>query len=167
MLEARNSAILGRGRSHAVKISNSLVGRRAPRALQQPDFLDLLPQPRRQRLLPAPAIVGWAARRSRLAHSGACSYRSAARGCGKPLPSQAYRSIPVDGLTQLRIDEKNRGSAALTTRIYQRLLSPASFGKTVSSWRYSAHHGAVSGMWTKPFSIIAVCMRIVLSPVGW
>jgi hypothetical protein len=43
------------------------------------------------------------------------------------------------------------------------------FGKTVSSWRYSASHGARSGMWTKPFSIIAVCefMRMILSPVGW
>jgi hypothetical protein len=29
-------------------------------------------------------------------------------------------------------------------------------GKTVISWRYSASHGAVSGMWTKPFSMIAV-----------
>jgi hypothetical protein len=40
--------------------------------------------------------------------------------------------------------------------------------ENVSSWRYSASHGAVSGRWTKPFSIIAVwaCMRIVLSPVG-
>src|SRR4051794_27885219 len=30
------------------------------------------------------------------------------------------------------------------------------FGKTVSSWRYSASHGASSGMRTNPFSISAV-----------
>src|ERR1700724_1775102 len=30
-------------------------------------------------------------------------------------------------------------------------------GKTVISWRYSASQGALSGRWTKPFSIIAVC----------
>src|SRR6516164_7347591 len=30
-------------------------------------------------------------------------------------------------------------------------------GKTVISWRYSASQDALSGMWTNPFSIIAVC----------
>jgi hypothetical protein len=42
-------------------------------------------------------------------------------------------------------------------------------GHTASSWSYSASHGAVSGMWTKPFSITAVsaCTRIVFSSVGW
>src|ERR1700756_2254894 len=37
--------------------------------------------------------------------------------------------------------------------------------KTVISWRYSASQGALSGMWTKPFSIIAVCAcsRMTLS----
>src|SRR6516225_9745013 len=46
------------GRSHAVKFSNSLVGRRPPRAFQQPELSQLLPQPLRQRLHLAPAIVG-------------------------------------------------------------------------------------------------------------
>src|SRR5207237_3691339 len=37
------------------------------------------------------------------------------------------------------------------------------FGNTVISWRYSASHGAVSGIWTKPFSITPVCE---FAPVG-
>ena len=41
-------------------------------------------------------------------------------------------------------------------------------GKTVISSRYSSTHVAVSGMRTKPYSIIAVCAwrRMILSHVG-
>src|SRR5215472_16786637 len=42
-------------------------------------------------------------------------------------------------------------------------------GKTVISCRYPSSHGAAAGIYTKPFSIIAVCAcrRMILSHVGW
>jgi hypothetical protein len=61
-----------------------------------------------------------------------------------------------------------RQSGVYAGRILKGDKSCLPFGKTVISCRYSASQGALYGMETKPFSIIAVCAcsRMIFSQSG-
>ena len=54
-------------------------------------------------------------------------------------------------------------------RVSDRLVVVLAVGEHCQHVEYSASQGAVSGMWTKPFSISAVCAckRMVFSVGGW